>query len=164
MREQCYYIMWTVLLQCMDSNFCLCIVNLLFMRWKKKGRKRERWFQLKPNAHYISEVSQTIINWFFSTWPHSTFLCDVLDGLTGLASRTWPHSLFNPSFSYEEISNIVEKKKKSMLKLNIKAGWWASSNTHFHILNNLTHISTCVRSVWIELIVIEIENWKLKIL
>ena len=46
------------------------------------------------------------------TRPFATPNCDVLQGLTGLASHTWPHSLFNLSYSDEEISNIVEKKKK----------------------------------------------------
>ena len=73
-------------------------------------------------------MSQIVINWFFSTWPHSTFLCDVLDGLTGLASHTWPHSLFNPSYSYEEISNIVGKKKNQcsswILAIFVFAKWY----------------------------------------
>ena len=52
-----------------------------------------------------------MVEGFCSTWPHSIFLCDALDGLTGLTSHIWPHLLFNPSYSYEEISNMVGEKK-----------------------------------------------------
>ena len=51
--------MWTVLLQCLNSNFYLYTVNLLFMRWKKKKKKKDRNSEMKM-WKLVSAVNQTL--------------------------------------------------------------------------------------------------------
>ena len=58
MREQYCYSAWTILLQYVNSDFCLCIVNScdFTMRWKKKKKKNSETQTHKtrnPNSYYI---------------------------------------------------------------------------------------------------------------
>ena len=57
MREQWYYSTWTVLLQYINGNFCLCTVNLLFMRWKKK--KKDGNVKMKTWTLVLAETKRS---------------------------------------------------------------------------------------------------------
>ena len=64
MREQWCYSTWTVLLQYINGNFCLCTVNLLFMRWKKK-KKKDGNVKMKTWTLVLAETKRSFIKeWF----------------------------------------------------------------------------------------------------
>ena len=88
MREQYCYSTWTVLLQCINSNFCLCTVNLLFMHWrKKKGQKRgnenvnvgfswtKRSLRVRLGSAFCASQTHVYVSeFFFFFWSSCNFL------------------------------------------------------------------------------------------